>query len=250
MPKIKIYNTAAEAVGNVTLSDEIFATEYNEPLIHEVIVAQLANARQGTKSALTRSEVRGHAKKPWRQKGTGRARHGSTKAPQWTGGGVAFAPKPRDFSKKVNKKAKVVAFLSAMSEKIRNKEVIVLDEWTLAENKTKEMPKILNNFINSPIKHLIIPEGVAEILKSMFNNKQNIQEINLAKSIQSIEENIFREMNSLTKVHCNSDHIPYFNNENIISLEINKGCQEIKQEQISSFTNLTQIIIPSTVTSI
>lgn len=190
MPKIKIYNTAAEAVGNVTLSDEIFATEYNEPLIHEVIVAQLANARQGTKSALTRSEVRGHAKKPWRQKGTGRARHGSTKAPQWTGGGVAFAPKPRDFSKKVNKKAKVVAFLSAMSEKIRNNEVIVIDEWTLTENKTKEMQKVLNNF-KCEGNNLIVLNDANEMVLRTANNIPNVdvEDVELLNTYQVVNYN-------------------------------------------------------------
>ena len=101
MAKVKVYNMQAKEVGQVNLPDELFAVEYNEPLIHEVVVAYNANQRQGTKSALTRSEVRGHAKKPWRQKGTGRARQGSSKGPQWTGGGVVFAPKPRDFSKKL-----------------------------------------------------------------------------------------------------------------------------------------------------
>jgi len=101
MAKVKVFNMQASEVGSINLPDDLFAVEYNEALIHEVVVAYNANQRQGTKSALTRSEVRGHAKKPWRQKGTGRARHGSTKGPQWTGGGVVFAPKPRDFSKKV-----------------------------------------------------------------------------------------------------------------------------------------------------
>lgn len=190
MPKIKIYNTAAEAVGDITLDDEIFAADYNEPLIHEVIVAQLANARQGTKSALTRSEVRGHAKKPWRQKGTGRARHGSTKAPQWTGGGVAFAPKPRDFSKKVNKKAKVVAFLSAMSEKIRNNEVIVLDEWTLAENKTKEMQKILNNF-KCEGNNLIVLNDANEMVLRTANNipTVDVEDVELLNTYQVVNYN-------------------------------------------------------------
>ena len=115
MAKVKIYNMKAEEVGSKTLKDDVFGVEYNEGLIHEVVVAYNANQRQGTKSTLTRSEVRGHAKKPWRQKGTGRARQGSTKGPQWTGGGVVFAPKPRDFSKKVNKQAKRMALLSALS---------------------------------------------------------------------------------------------------------------------------------------
>jgi len=190
MPKIKIYNTAAEAVGDITLDDEIFAADYNEPLIHEVIVAQLANARQGTKSALTRSEVRGHAKKPWRQKGTGRARHGSTKAPQWTGGGVVFAPKPRDFSKKVNKKAKVVAFLSAMSEKIRNNEVIVIDEWTLAESKTKEMQKILNNFKCEGNNLIVLNDANETVLRTANNIPTvDVEDVELLNTYQVVNYN-------------------------------------------------------------
>ena len=128
MPKVKVYNMKAEEAGTLTLKDEVFGVEYNEPLIHEVIVAILANKRQGTKSTLTRSEVRGHAKKPWRQKGTGRARQGSSKGPQWKGGGIVFAPKPRDFSKKVNKTARRVAFMSALSAKLAAKEITILDE--------------------------------------------------------------------------------------------------------------------------
>ena len=146
MPKVKVYNMGAEVVGNMTLSDDVFACEYNEPLIHQVIVAQLNNERQGTKSSLTRSEVRGHAKKPWRQKGTGRARQGSTKGPQWTGGGIVFAPKPRDFSQKMNKQAKREAFKSAISAKLAEQEVVVLDSLTLAEPRTKEFMNVVNNF--------------------------------------------------------------------------------------------------------
>lgn len=143
MAKVKVYNISAQEVGSTSLPDDLFAVEYNEPLIHEVIVAQLANARQGTKSALTRSEVRGHAKKPWRQKHTGRARHGSTKGPQWRGGGIVFAPKPRDFSKKVNKEAKRVAFRSAISAKLKDKNLVVVDELTV-EPKTKSMVKVMD----------------------------------------------------------------------------------------------------------
>ena len=105
MANVKVYNLKGEEVSSLKLNDEVFKQEYNEALIHQVVVAMLANARQGTKSTLTRAEVKGHAKKPWRQKHTGRARHGSTKAPQWRGGGIVFAPKPRDYSKKVNKEA-------------------------------------------------------------------------------------------------------------------------------------------------
>lgn len=139
----KLVNMNGEEVGKIKLSDNLFAIDYNEPLIHEVVVAYNANQRQGTKSALTRSEVRGHAKKPYRQKHTGRARHGSTKSPEYKGGGVVFAPKPRDFSKKLNKQVKKIAFASALSEKLRQKEVVFLDEFKLSEPKTKEVVKFL-----------------------------------------------------------------------------------------------------------
>ncbi len=146
MAKVKVYNMQANEVGSVELSDDLFAVEYNEALIHEVVVAYNANQRQGTKSTLTRSEVRGHAKKPWRQKGTGRARQGSTKGPQWTGGGVVFAPKPRDFSKKVNKQKKRYALLSAISTKIAQNQVVVLDKFGFENPKTKEAKAFVDAF--------------------------------------------------------------------------------------------------------
>ncbi len=146
MAKVKVYNMQAKEVGQVNLPDELFAVEYNEPLIHEVVVAYNANQRQGTKSALTRSEVRGHAKKPWRQKGTGRARQGSSKGPQWTGGGVVFAPKPRDFSKKVNKQKKRYALLSAISTKLAQNEVVVVDKFAFDNPKTKEAKAFVDAF--------------------------------------------------------------------------------------------------------
>lgn len=139
----KLFNMNGEEVGKLKLSENLFAVDYNEPLIHEVIVAYNANQRQGTKSTLTRSEVRGHAKKPYRQKHTGRARHGSTKSPEYKGGGVVFAPKPRDFSKKLNKQVKKIAFASAISEKLRQNEIVFIDEFKLAEPKTKEVVKFL-----------------------------------------------------------------------------------------------------------
>ena len=145
MASTKILNILGQECGSIKLSDKVFKQEYNEALIHQVVVAHLANLRQGTKSSLTRSEVRGHAKKPWRQKGTGRARQGSTKAPQWRGGGVAFAPKPRDFSKKVNKEAKRVAFRSAISTKLAEKELIVLENLDIKNAKTKSMVEALKN---------------------------------------------------------------------------------------------------------
>lgn len=146
MAKVKVFNMQATEVGQMNLSDDLFSVPYNESLIHEVVVAYNANQRQGTKSALTRSEVRGHAKKPWRQKGTGRARQGSTKGPQWTGGGVVFAPKPRDFSKKVNKQKKRYALLSALSAKLAQNEVVVLDKFAFENPKTKEAKAFVDAF--------------------------------------------------------------------------------------------------------
>lgn len=139
MAAIKVLNMKGSEVGSIELSDNVFAVEYNEPLIHQAIVTRLANERQGTKSTLTRTEVRGGGIKPWRQKGTGRARQGSIRAPQWIKGGVVFAPKSRDFSKKMNAKAKKSALLSALSKKVADGEFIVLDELTVSAPKTKEM---------------------------------------------------------------------------------------------------------------
>lgn len=146
MPKVKVFNMAGEEVSALTLADEVFSVEENLPLIHEVVVAYNANQRQGTKSTLTRSEVRGHAKKPYRQKHTGNARQGSTKSPHHTGGGVAFAPKPRDFSKKINKQAKRLAFLSALSTKLAQNEITVINEFKLENVKTKEVQNFLDTF--------------------------------------------------------------------------------------------------------
>ena len=135
-----------QETGTMELNEEIFGAEYREALIHQAVVTRLANERQGTKSTLTRSEVRGGGKKPWRQKGTGSARQGSTRAPQWIKGGVVFAPKSRDFSKKMNVKAKEVALFSALSQKIRDDEVIFIDEIKVKEAKTKEMAAFLKAF--------------------------------------------------------------------------------------------------------
>lgn len=158
--QVKVYNTKASEVGQLNLDESVFKCEYNEPLIHQAIVAYLANQRQGTKSTLTRTEVRGGGVKPWRQKGTGRARQGSIRAPQWIKGGVVFAPKPRDFSKKLNKKMKAQAFRSAISYKIANNELFVLDELTLEAPKTKLMAEILKNF-KLDKKTLVIVTGEA-----------------------------------------------------------------------------------------
>ncbi len=173
MPSVKLFNMNAEEVGSLKLNDDIFGVEYNEPVVHEVIVAQQANERQGTKSTLTRSEVRGHAKKPYKQKHTGNARQGSTKGPHQIGGGVAFAPKPRDFSKKVNKQVKRLALVSALSEKLRQKEITFLDEFKLAEAKTKEVEKFLNNFKFDRTVLIVLPEKNEDVLRAS-NNIKNV----------------------------------------------------------------------------
>ena len=139
MAAIKVLNMSGSEVGTIELNDNVFGVEYKESLIHQAVVTRLANERQGTKSTLTRTEVRGGGIKPWRQKGTGRARQGSIRAPQWIKGGVVFAPKSRDFSKKMNAKAKKAALLSALSKKVADGEFIVLDELCVSAPKTKEM---------------------------------------------------------------------------------------------------------------
>ena len=144
MAKVTMLNMAGEAAGEIELNDEIFGIEINEFAVHEVIKNYLANQRQGTQSAKTRGEVRGGGRKPFRQKGTGRARQGSIRAPQWTGGGVVFAPKPRDFSQKINKQMKRGALCCALSGKVADEGFVVVDEIKLAEAKTKEMVKVLD----------------------------------------------------------------------------------------------------------
>ena len=136
MPTIDILNQNGDKTGTLELDESVFGAAYNEPLIHQAVVAQMNNARQGTKSTLTRTEVRGGGIKPWRQKGTGRARQGSIRAPQWVKGGVVFAPKPRDFSQKMNKEAKRGAMVSALSKKFTDGQIIVVDEIKLAAAKT------------------------------------------------------------------------------------------------------------------
>ncbi len=139
MANLKVYNMKGAEVGTLELSDDVFGVEYNEPLIHQAVVTYLANQRQGTKSTLTRTEVRGGGVKPWRQKGTGRARQGSTRAPQWIKGGVVFAPKSRDFSKKMNIGARRGAIVSALSKKVADGELFIVDELKVSAPKTKEM---------------------------------------------------------------------------------------------------------------
>ena len=145
MANVSVYNIEGKEVGSIELNDAVFGVEVNEHLVHMAVVNQLANNRQGTQSAKTRSEVSGGGKKPWRQKGTGHARQGSTRAPQWTGGGIVFAPKPRDYSFKMNKKEKRIALLSALSSKVAENKIIVVDEFKLDEIKTKKFVEVMNN---------------------------------------------------------------------------------------------------------
>ncbi|MEG1508861.1 MAG: 50S ribosomal protein L4 [Clostridia bacterium] len=170
--KTNVYNIDGKQVGSLELSAYVFEQEYNEALIHQVVVAQLANKRQGTKCTLTRSEVRGGGAKPWKQKGTGRARQGSIRSPQWIKGGVVFAPKPRDFSQKINKKMKDGALLSALSQKVRDEQFMVIDAIAMAP-KTKVAQTILNNLkVNS--KALLVIAGEDENILRATNNIQNL----------------------------------------------------------------------------
>ena len=168
MPKTTVYDITGKAVGEIELSDSIFGQEVNASVLHEVVKAYLANQRQGTQSALTRAEVSGGGIKPWRQKGTGRARQGSTRSPQWRHGGVVFAPKPRDYSVRVNKKVKRLAMKSALSSKVVDTDLIVFNELNLAAPKTKEMVKALEA-VNAE-KALIVLDGSNETVERAARN--------------------------------------------------------------------------------
>ena len=145
MANVSVYNIEGKEVGKIDLSDAVFGVEVNEHLVHMAVVSQLANNRQGTQKAKTRSEVSGGGRKPWRQKGTGHARQGSTRAPQWTGGGVVFAPVPRDYSFKMNKREKRAALKSALTSKVQGSSLIVVDELKFDEIKTKNFTNVMNN---------------------------------------------------------------------------------------------------------
>ena len=170
MPNVALYNIAGEEIGKVKLSEEIFGHEVNEAVLHTVVTAYLANQRQGTQSALTRAEVSGGGIKPWRQKGTGRARQGSTRSPQWTHGGTVFAPKPRDYRVSVNKKVKRVAMKSALSSKVNDNAIVALD---IAAPKTKEMVKVLAN-IKADNALVVLPEK-DEIVERATSNIPNVK---------------------------------------------------------------------------
>jgi large subunit ribosomal protein L4 len=169
MPKLDVLNVSGEKIGDIDLNPGIFGIEVNEHVLHDVVKNYLANQRQGTQSAKTRAEVRGGGKKPFRQKGTGRARQGTTRAPHYVGGGVAFAPKPRDYSYKLPKRVKRLALFSALSAKVAAGEVIVLDELAMDAPKTKDMVKILSNIKAERKSLIVLPQVDENVLRSSNN---------------------------------------------------------------------------------
>ena len=177
MANVSVYNMEGKEVGTIELNDAVFGVEVNEHLVHMAVVNQLANNRQGTQKAKTRSEVSGGGRKPWRQKGTGHARQGSTRAPQWTGGGVVFAPTPRDYSFKLNKKERRAALKSALTSRVEEKKFIVVDEINFDEIKTKKFQDVLNNL--SVSKALVVLEDGN---KNAELSARNIADVKTAKT--------------------------------------------------------------------
>ena len=185
MAKVSVYNIEGNKVGDMELNDAVFGVEVNEHLVHMAVVSQLANKRQGTQSAKTRSEVSGGGRKPWRQKGTGHARQGSTRAPQWTGGGIVSAPKPRDYSFKMNKKEKNLALKSVLTSKVAEDKLIVLDSISFDEIKTKKMVAVLNNLkadkalvvLNDNDKNVILSAKNIPDVKTALTNTINVYDI-------------------------------------------------------------------------
>ena len=175
MANVSVYNMEGNEVGKMDLNDAVFGVEVHEHLVHMAVVAQLANNRQGTQKAKTRSEVSGGGRKPWRQKGTGHARQGSTRAPQWTGGGIVFAPTPRDYTIRLNKKEKRAALKSALTSRVLENKFIVVDELKLDEIKTKKFQNVLNNLkVNKAL--VVVDENSDNVVKSA----KNIQSVKTA----------------------------------------------------------------------
>ncbi len=185
MAKVSVYNIEGNQVGEMELNDAIFGVEINEHLVHMAVVSQLANKRQGTQSALTRAEVSGGGRKPWRQKGTGHARQGSTRSPQWTGGGVVFAPKPRDYSFKMNKKEKRIALQSALSSKVKEQKLIVVEGLNFDEVKTKKFKAVLDNLkltkalvvLNENDKNVVLSARNIPSVATTLTNTINVYDI-------------------------------------------------------------------------
>jgi large subunit ribosomal protein L4 len=185
MAKVSVYNIEGKVVGDIELNDAIFGVEVNEHLVHLAVVSQLANKRQGTQSAKTRAEVSGGGRKPWRQKGTGHARQGSTRSPQWTGGGVVFAPKPRNYSFKMNKKEKSLALKSVLTSKVAENKFIVVDGLAFDEIKTKNMVSVLKNLdvkkalvvTGADDKNVVLSARNIPGVKTAFTNTINVYDI-------------------------------------------------------------------------
>ena len=173
MANVSVYNIEGKEVGTIDLNDAVFGVEVNEHLVHMAVVSQLANKRQGTQKAKTRSEVSGGGRKPWRQKGTGHARQGSTRAPQWTGGGVVFAPVPRDYSFKLNKKEKRAALKSALTSRVQENKLIVVDELKFDEIKTKNFKQVMDNL--KVVKGLVV---INENDKNVVMSAKNLAKVN------------------------------------------------------------------------
>ena len=190
MANVSVYNTDGQEVGKIDLNDAVFGVEVNEHLVHMAVVAQLANKRQGTQKAKTRSEVSGGGRKPWRQKGTGHARQGSTRAPQWTHGGVVFAPVPRDYSVKLNKKEKALARKAALSYKAQENAIIVVEDFAMEAPKTKEFLSIVNNLkVNDKKVLMVLPEAS----KNVYLSARNLQK---AECILAANVNTYKVLNA------------------------------------------------------
>ena len=192
MAKVSVYNMEGKEVGTMDLNDAVFGVEINEHLVHMAVVQQLANNRQGTQKAKTRSEVSGGGRKPWRQKGTGHARQGSTRSPQWTGGGVVFAPVPRDYSFKMNKKEKRAALKSALSDKVANGKLVVVDALTFDAPKTKEFAKVMANLnvndkalvvLNDNNENVVLSARNIPTVKTSLTNTINVYDVVNAKTL-------------------------------------------------------------------
>ncbi len=188
MPNVNVFDMAGQVVGEIALSEELFAAEINQPVLHAVVRAYLVNQRQGTQSTKTRSEVSGGGKKPWKQKGSGRARQGSTRSPQWTHGGIALGPKPRTFHVSVNKKVKRVALKSALSAKCADREIIVVDGLKAAEYKTRPMVEMLSA-VGAGKKPLVILPEVDKVLIKSFANIPGV------KTVQANNLNVYDILN-------------------------------------------------------
>ena len=185
MAKVSVYNMEGNQVGDIELNDAVFGVEVNEHLVHMAVVSQLANNRQGTQSAKTRSEVSGGGRKPWRQKGTGHARQGSTRSPQWTGGGVVFAPKPRDYSFRLNKKERRIALKSALTSRVQDNKFIVVDALKMDEVKTKTFANTLSNLkvnkalviLNENDSNVVLSARNIPTVKTALTNTINVYDI-------------------------------------------------------------------------